>query len=94
MLSDKWKSCALQGVTDRSQEVEVEAVCEQVPKFAENTYSAVPVTFQSHNRKPLKLENYTCSLFENKLSKFPLTSFLTHNRLRSHYVHSIITHTV
>jgi hypothetical protein len=55
-----------QGVTDRSQEVEVEAVCEPMPTCAENTYSAVPVTFQSHNRKPLKMENYTCSLFENK----------------------------
>jgi hypothetical protein len=66
VLSDKWKSCAWQGVTDRSQEVEVEAVCEPVPTCAKNTYSAVPVTFQSHNRKPLKMENYTCSLFENK----------------------------
>jgi hypothetical protein len=50
VLSDKWKSCAWQGVTDRSQEVEVEAVCEHVPTCVENTYSAVPVTFQSHNR--------------------------------------------
>jgi hypothetical protein len=70
VLSDKRKSCAWQGVTDRSHEVEVEAVCEPVPTCAENldtdTYSAMPVTFQSRNIKPLKLENYTCNLFENK----------------------------
>ena len=67
VLSDKGKSCAWQGVTDRDQEEEeeVEAVCEPVPTCAENldidTSSALSVMFQSHNRKPLKLENHTCN---------------------------------
>jgi hypothetical protein len=66
VLSDKRKNCAWQGVTERSQEEEeVEAVCERVPTCAENldidTSSALSVVFQSHNRKSLKLENYTCN---------------------------------
>ena len=43
VLSDKWKSCAWWGITDRSEEEEeeeeeeeVEAVCEPVPTCAEN----------------------------------------------------------
>jgi len=66
VMSDKQKSCAQRGVTDRSQEEEeVEAFCEPVPTSAENldidTSSALSVMFRSHNRKPLKLENYTCN---------------------------------
>jgi hypothetical protein len=73
VLSDKRKSCAWQGITERSQEEEeeeeeeeeVEAVCECVPTCAENldidTSTALSAVFQSHNRKPLKLENYTCN---------------------------------
>jgi hypothetical protein len=70
VLSDKRKSCAWWGVTDRSKEEEgeeeVEAVCEPVPTCAENldidTSPALSVMFQSHNRKPLKLvEDYTCN---------------------------------
>jgi hypothetical protein len=66
MLSEKRKSCAWQEVTERGrEEEEVEAVCECVPTCAENldidTSSALSVVFQSHNRKPLELENYTCN---------------------------------
>jgi hypothetical protein len=67
VLSDKRKNCAWQGVNERSkeEEEEVEAVCECVPTCAENldidTSSALSVVFQSHNIKPLKLENYTCN---------------------------------